>query len=445
MSGALRRRRARRAARSKRPTSSSSAPAPAAARRRACSPPSGARVVVLEEGPRLAPASSASPRARRWQSPVPQPGQAGGVRPRDDADPAGALRRRHHVRQLGDRVAAAAEGAARWHSEFGLADGMPAGGARRGGGAHRGRAVGAPGRRGRQRATSRICCLRDGAAGARHRTGASSIATRRAAAARGAACTAARTRPSSRRRSRRCGAPSPTAAYVVADARVDRIERDGGRAVAVRGHFSGDGPERGQRFRVAARRAVIVAGGAIQSSNLLWRSGVRSRASRPALHGASGHGAAWALYPARVDALDRRLAGLRGVRPARHARREVRVDQRAARGDGGAPARRRRALRRAARPSCPTSPTGRWRSRPRRKGAIRPSLLFGDYVRYDLTRERSRAAAHGHAHAGRDALRRRRARGRHRRRRAARDAAPRPTSWRCSTRRRSTRAPTAWS
>ena len=65
-------------------------------------------------------------------------------------------------------------------------------------------------------------------------------------------------------------------AHVVADARVERIELRGGRAVAVRGRFAGDGPERGQRFRVAARRAVIVAGGCIQSSNLLWRSGVRA-------------------------------------------------------------------------------------------------------------------------------------------------------------------------
>ena len=32
------------------------------------------------------------------------------------------------------------------------------------------------------------------------------------------------------------------------------------------------------RFTLSARRAVIVAGGVIQSSNLLWRSGLRSRA-----------------------------------------------------------------------------------------------------------------------------------------------------------------------
>jgi choline dehydrogenase-like flavoprotein len=62
-------------------------------------------------------------------------------------------------------------------------------------------------------------------------------------------------------------------AVVVSRARVDGLERAGGRVVAVRGKVSGDGPETGRRFRLSARKAVIVAGGVIQSSNLMWRSG----------------------------------------------------------------------------------------------------------------------------------------------------------------------------
>ena len=78
------------------------------------------------------------------------------------------------------------------------------------------------------------------------------------------------------------------------------------------------------------------------------------------------------------------------------------------------------------------------------EGRVRPSLLFGDYVRYDLTLGDLERLAPRHAHARRDALRRRRARGRH----AASPGCPRPcarpTSSSCSTWRRSTRAPTAW-
>jgi choline dehydrogenase-like flavoprotein len=89
-------------------------------------------------------------------------------------------------------------------------------------------------------------------------------------------------------------------AVVVAQARVDGIELDGGRAAGVRGHVGGDGPESGTRFRLRARRAVIVAGGVIQSSNLLWRSKLRS----PALgqHFMAHPGTVvMGIYPTRVD------------------------------------------------------------------------------------------------------------------------------------------------
>ena len=161
---------------------------------------SGARVVVLEEGPRLRVRRARRLRGRVAQSALPQPGQAGGVRARDHADPAGALRRRHHVRQLGDRVAAAAQDPAsagtrlrpRRRAAAGARSTTPR------------RASRTSCRCGRSSRASprarRICLLRDGAQQASASKGASSIATRRAAAARRAAFTAARTRPSSRRR-----------------------------------------------------------------------------------------------------------------------------------------------------------------------------------------------------------------------------------------------------
>src|SRR5204863_158198 len=64
-------------------------------------------------------------------------------------------------------------------------------------------------------------------------------------------------------------------AAVYAHAEVQRIERQGGRAVAVTGKIGGRGPHAGKTFRIGARRAIIIAASAIQSPNLLRRSGIR--------------------------------------------------------------------------------------------------------------------------------------------------------------------------
>ena len=64
-------------------------------------------------------------------------------------------------------------------------------------------------------------------------------------------------------------------AAVVAQARVDRVLFEGTKAVGVTGTIEGSGPKKGQAFRVNAKKAVIVAASAIQSPNLLRRSGVR--------------------------------------------------------------------------------------------------------------------------------------------------------------------------
>jgi choline dehydrogenase-like flavoprotein len=181
--------------------------------------------------------------------------------------------------------------------------------------------------------------------------------------------------------------------YVVADARVERIERDGGRAVAVRGFFGGDGPERGQRFRVAARRAVVVAGGVVQSSNLLWRSGVRS--AHLGRHFMAHPGTAMmGLYEARVDAWTGasqgyEVFGLRDTLGVKFETINIPPEVTAARlpGAGARFAQRLEQL--------PHVANWAVALKAEAEGRIRPSLLFGDLVRYDLTRsdvERLRGA-----------------------------------------------------
>lgn len=63
-------------------------------------------------------------------------------------------------------------------------------------------------------------------------------------------------------------------AHVFAHARVARVEFERGRAAAVSGIAGGAGPRAGTRFRVRARKAVVVAASVVQSPNLLRRSGV---------------------------------------------------------------------------------------------------------------------------------------------------------------------------
>lgn len=171
-------------------------------------------------------------------------------------------------------------------------------------------------------------------------------------------------------------------AHVVAHVRVRKIERKGGRAVAVTGRIGGDGPEAGQPFRVAARRAVIVAGGVIQSSNLLWRSGARM--AHLGRHFMSHPGTAvMGLYPARVDAWTGASQGYEafGMRDTLGVKFEsinVPPEVTAARLPGAGA---RFAERLAELPY-----VANWSValRADAEGSIRPSLWFGDLVRYDL-------------------------------------------------------------
>jgi choline dehydrogenase-like flavoprotein len=102
-------------------------------------------------------------------------------------------------------------------------------------------------------------------------------------------------------------------ARLFADCRVDRITRSGPAVTGITGHVSRPGGRRGPKITVRAR-AVIVAGGAIQTPALLMRSGLRS---------ASGQlGRNLSLHPNAVvtaSSTPTSPAGTASTRPSRSA------------------------------------------------------------------------------------------------------------------------------
>ena len=89
-------------------------------------------------------------------------------------------------------------------------------------------------------------------------------------------------------------------ANVLAHAGVSRVSFAGGRATGVVGRIGGAGPHAGERFQVTARKAVVVSASAVQSPALLARSGVKS--AHLGHHFMAHPGTSVAgLYPSRVD------------------------------------------------------------------------------------------------------------------------------------------------
>jgi choline dehydrogenase-like flavoprotein len=173
-------------------------------------------------------------------------------------------------------------------------------------------------------------------------------------------------------------------AAVYSNASVERVVIKGGRAVAVSGRATaGDGENASRRFRVAARKAVIVAASAVQSPNLLRRSGL----ARPHLgdHFMAHPGTALlALYPQPVGAWSGSSQGFEvlGLRETLGAKMEsvnVPPEVAAARLPG--------AGRRLAAYIDRLDHAAIWMVavRAEAEGRIRPSRLFGDHVKYDLT------------------------------------------------------------
>jgi choline dehydrogenase-like flavoprotein len=171
-------------------------------------------------------------------------------------------------------------------------------------------------------------------------------------------------------------------ATVYAHAVVDRVVIERGRAVAVTGHLAGGTRRTRRSFRVAARRAVIVAASAIGSPNLLRRSGL----SGPHLgaHFMAHPGTTvMGIYPERVGAWTGASQGYEivGLREAGGVKLEsinVPPEVAAARLPGVG---RRLAgyLDRLDHVAC-------WAVAVRAdaEGRVRPSRLFGDAVRYEL-------------------------------------------------------------
>src|SRR5262249_3271990 len=89
-------------------------------------------------------------------------------------------------------------------------------------------------------------------------------------------------------------------ASIFAHAEVTRVIVENGRATGVVGRIRGDGPESGRRFRLDAKRAVIVAASAVQSPALLQRSKIRH--AHLGRHFMAHPGTTvMGVYPQRVD------------------------------------------------------------------------------------------------------------------------------------------------
>jgi choline dehydrogenase-like flavoprotein len=172
-------------------------------------------------------------------------------------------------------------------------------------------------------------------------------------------------------------------AAVFAHAGVGRIVVDGRRAVAVTGEVGGQGRESGTRFRVSARRAIVVSASVVQSPNLLRRSKI----IRPGLgdHFMAHPGTSvMALYPDRVDAWTGASQGFEaiGLRDTVGVKLEsinVPPEVAAARFPG-AGKRLAGYLEQLDHLACWSVAV-----RAEAEGRIRPSLLFGDRVEYTLS------------------------------------------------------------
>ncbi len=66
-------------------------------------------------------------------------------------------------------------------------------------------------------------------------------------------------------------------AALITGAKVDRVIMSGNRAVGVRGNFRSATGKKGPRFKIVARKGVLLAASAIQTPGVLSRSGVRSQ------------------------------------------------------------------------------------------------------------------------------------------------------------------------
>ena len=172
-------------------------------------------------------------------------------------------------------------------------------------------------------------------------------------------------------------------AEIFANASVTKIRFEGPRATGVEGTVGGRGPGRGRAFRTRARRGVIVCASAIQSPNLLRRSGLKlpRLGDRFMAHpGTSVVG----LYDQRVDgwsgaAQGFEAFGLRDTLGVKFESINVPPEITAARLPG--------AGKKLAGWLDQLPYLASWAAalRAEAQGTVRPSRIFGDLVRYTLT------------------------------------------------------------
>lgn len=173
-------------------------------------------------------------------------------------------------------------------------------------------------------------------------------------------------------------------AHVFAHARVDRVLFEGARAVAVTGAIGGRGPSAGRRFRIAARKAVIIAASAVQSPNLLRRSGVKSAALGERFMSHPGT-PVMGVYPQVVNmwrgaSQGYEAIGLRDTLGVKVESLNVPPEVVSSRLPG-AGAKLASYLEK-----LPHLTTWSIAVKAEAQGRVRPSWLFGDKVTYDLTR-----------------------------------------------------------
>lgn len=173
-------------------------------------------------------------------------------------------------------------------------------------------------------------------------------------------------------------------AQVFAHARVDRILFEGRRAVGVAGTVGGRGPSAGRSFKLTARKAVVVAASAIQSPNLLRRSGVRHPALGERFMSHPGT-PVMGVYPQVVNmwrgaSQGYEALGLRDSLGVKVESLNVPPEVVASRLPG-AGAKLAGWLEK-----LPHLTTWSIAVKAEARGRVRPSWLFGDKVTYDLTR-----------------------------------------------------------
>lgn len=175
-------------------------------------------------------------------------------------------------------------------------------------------------------------------------------------------------------------------AHVYANAGVRRIVTRGGRATSVIGRVGGAAPESGRDFQIEARLGIVISASVVQSPNLLWKSGLGKRGRALGQHFTAHPGTSVVgIYPERIDcwtgaSQGYEAYGLRDTLGVKFESINVPPEVAASRFPGAGPRFARLVER------LPYMAIWAAALRADAEGSVRPSRLFnGDLVRYQLT------------------------------------------------------------